>query len=49
MKRLAEGHSITTDPANFTECGRTHVEMGYVAQHEAAVGYAGRLPTGKSR
>jgi len=36
MNRLVEGHGIAADPANFTARGRKHVDMGYVAQYEAA-------------
>jgi alkylhydroperoxidase family enzyme len=38
MNRLADAHGIKADRASFTERGRKHVEMGYVAQYEAAVG-----------
>jgi uncharacterized peroxidase-related enzyme len=38
MNRLVEGHGIEADRASFTERGRKHVEMGYVAQFEAAAG-----------
>jgi hypothetical protein len=37
MNRLVEGHGIEADRASFTERGRKHVEMGYLAQYEAAV------------
>ena len=37
MNRLVDGHGIEADRASFTERGRKHVEMGYVAQYEAAV------------
>jgi uncharacterized peroxidase-related enzyme len=37
MNRLVDGHGIKADPALFTERGRKHVEMGYVAQFEAAM------------
>ena len=40
MNRLVEAHGIKADRASFTERGRKHVEMGYVAQYEAAVGSA---------
>src|SRR5712692_11475011 len=36
MNRLVEGHGIKADQASFNERGRRHVEMGYVAQYEAA-------------
>jgi alkylhydroperoxidase family enzyme len=38
MNRLVEGHGIAADQASFTERGRKHVEIGYVAQYEAAAG-----------
>jgi uncharacterized peroxidase-related enzyme len=38
MNRLVEGHGIKADRASFAERGRKHVEMGYIAQYEAAVG-----------
>jgi uncharacterized peroxidase-related enzyme len=38
MNRLVEVHGIAVDQASFTERGRKHVEMGYVAQYEAAAG-----------
>jgi hypothetical protein len=38
MNRLVDAHGIKADRASFTERGRKHVEMGYVAQYEAAVG-----------
>src|SRR6266436_2974401 len=37
MNRLVDGHGIEADRASFTERGRKHVEMGYLAQYEAAV------------
>ena len=37
MNRLVDGHGIEADRASFAERGRKHVEMGYVAQYEAAV------------
>jgi uncharacterized peroxidase-related enzyme len=37
---LVEAHGIQADRASFTERGRKHVEMGYVAQYEAVVGQA---------
>ncbi len=40
MNRLVEAHGIKADPAGFAERGRKHVEMGYVAQYEAATGKA---------
>jgi uncharacterized peroxidase-related enzyme len=42
MNRLVEAHGIQADPASFTERGRRHVEMGYIAQYEAAAGQGGR-------
>jgi hypothetical protein len=33
-----DAHGIKADRASVTERGRKHVEMGYVAQYEAAVG-----------
>ena len=36
MNRLVQGHGVEADPASFTARGRKHVEMGYVAQYEAA-------------
>jgi len=42
MNRLVDGHGIEADRASFTERGRKHVEMGYVAQYEAAVGKGAR-------
>jgi uncharacterized peroxidase-related enzyme len=36
MNRLVDGHGTEADQASFTERGRKHVEMGYVAQYEAA-------------
>ena len=38
MNRLVEEHGIEADRASFIERGRKHVEMGYVAQFEAAAG-----------
>src|SRR5262249_61623663 len=38
MNRLVDGHGIEAGRAGFAERGRRHVEMGYVAQYEAAVG-----------
>jgi alkylhydroperoxidase family enzyme len=40
MNRLVDAHGIEADRASFTERGRKHVEMGYVAQYEAATGKA---------
>jgi alkylhydroperoxidase family enzyme len=40
MNRLVEGHGIKADQASFTKRGRKHVEMGYVAQYEAAAAAA---------
>ena len=37
MNRLVAGHGIEADPALFTERGRKHVEIGYLAQYQAAV------------
>lgn len=37
MNRLVDAHGIKADRASFAERGK-HVEMGYVAQYEAAVG-----------
>src|SRR5262249_54813609 len=37
VNRLVDGHGIEADRAGFAERGRKHVEMGYVAQYEAAV------------
>ncbi len=37
MNRLVDGHGIKADSARFADRGRKHVEMGYVAQYEAAV------------
>jgi uncharacterized peroxidase-related enzyme len=37
MNRLVDGHGIEADRASFTERGRKHAEMGYLAQYEAAV------------
>jgi len=37
MNRLVDGHGIEADRAGFAERGRRHVEMGYVAQYEAAM------------
>ncbi len=37
MNRLVDGHGIEADRAQFAERGRKHVEMGYIAQYEAAV------------
>jgi uncharacterized peroxidase-related enzyme len=37
MNRLVDGHGIEADRTSFSERGRKHVEMGYVAQYEAAV------------
>jgi uncharacterized peroxidase-related enzyme len=42
MNRLVDGHGIEADRTSFTERGRKHVEMGYVAQYEAAVGKGAR-------
>ena len=36
MNRLVDGHGIEADRASFAERARKHVEMGYVAQYEAA-------------
>src|SRR5919197_3550663 len=36
MNRLVDGHGIKADRASFSERGRRHVEMGYLAQYEAA-------------
>ena len=36
MNRLVDGHGIEADRASFSERGRRHVEMGYLAQYEAA-------------
>jgi uncharacterized peroxidase-related enzyme len=41
MNRLVEGHGIRADQASFNERGRRHVEMGYVAQYEAAASGGG--------
>jgi hypothetical protein len=38
MNRRVDGHGVEADRASFAERGRKHVEMGYVAQYEAAVG-----------
>lgn len=38
MNRLVDAHGIEADRASFTERGHKHVEMGYVAQYEAAAG-----------
>jgi hypothetical protein len=35
--RRRSTHGIEADRASFAERGRKHVEMGYVAQYEAAV------------
>jgi uncharacterized peroxidase-related enzyme len=40
MNRLVEAHGIKADPASFAERGRRHVEMGYVAEYEAAAAAA---------
>jgi uncharacterized peroxidase-related enzyme len=40
MNRLVEAHGIKADQARFAERGRKHVEMGYVAQYEAAAAAA---------
>jgi uncharacterized peroxidase-related enzyme len=40
MNRLVGAHGIKADGASFAERGRKHVEMGYVAQYEAAAGKA---------
>jgi uncharacterized peroxidase-related enzyme len=40
MNRLVEGHGINADPESFAERGRRHVEMGYVAQYQAAAAAA---------
>ena len=40
MNRLVEGHGINADPESFAERGRKHVDMGYVAQYEAAAAAA---------
>ena len=37
MNRLVDGHGIEADRASFAARGRKHVEMGYVAQYQAAV------------
>src|SRR5215831_11365399 len=37
MNRLVDGHGIEADRGGFAERGRRHVEMGYVAQYEAAM------------
>jgi hypothetical protein len=37
MNRLVEAHGIEADRASFSERGRKHVEMGYLAQYEAAM------------
>jgi uncharacterized peroxidase-related enzyme len=37
MNRLVDGHGIEAGRAGFAERGRRHVEMGYVAQYEAAM------------
>src|SRR5262249_9695944 len=44
MNRLVDGHGIEADRASFAERGRKHVEMGYVAQYEAAVAKNIRRP-----
>src|SRR5215469_9828137 len=44
MNRLVDGHGIEADRASFAERGRKHVEMGYVAQYEAAVAKNIRCP-----
>ena len=36
MNRLVEGHGIAADATLFADRGRKHVEMGYLAQYEAA-------------
>jgi hypothetical protein len=36
MNRLVNGMGIKPDPTLFQERGRKHVEMGYLAQYEAA-------------
>ena len=36
MNRLVDGHGIEADPTLFADRGRKHVEIGYLAQHEAA-------------
>ena len=38
MNRLVDGHGIKADATLFADRGRRHVEMGYVAQYEAAAG-----------
>src|SRR5216683_1472737 len=42
MNRLVDGQGIEEDRASFTERGSKDVEMGYVAQYEAAVGKGAR-------
>src|SRR4029453_17956570 len=37
MNRVVDGHGSEADRAGFAERGRRHVEMGYVAQYEAAM------------
>jgi uncharacterized peroxidase-related enzyme len=37
MNRLVAGHGIEADRAVFADRGRKHVEMGYLAQYQAAV------------
>jgi uncharacterized peroxidase-related enzyme len=41
MNRLVEGHGIQADATLFQDRGRKHVEMGYLAQYEAASGSGG--------
>jgi uncharacterized peroxidase-related enzyme len=42
MNRLVEGHGIEADASLFADRGRRHVEMGYLAQYEAAAGSDGK-------